>query len=222
MTSSERVRNRLKTQKIPFHANANIAAALEPGDIDGIEAEVQLHVEAMLHSLVIDKDHNTADTAGRVARMLIREVFSGRFQAQPPLTDFPNVTDLDQIYVVGPITIRSCCAHHLVPIMGKAWCGVVPGERVIGLSKFHRLAQWIMARPQIQEEATQLLADAIEDAVKPRALGVVVRASHLCCSWRGVRDDASMMTTSVMRGLFKTDGNSRRELLALLAGQGFS
>lgn len=207
---------------MPFGANANVAAELRPGDLDQVQYEVEGHVAAMLDSLLIEQDHNTEGTAARVAKMLVREVFAGRYQAKPSLTDFPNVSELDQIYVVGPIQVRSCCAHHLVPIMGQAWVGIVPSERVIGLSKFHRLTEWIMGRPQIQEEATQQLADVIEDAVKPRALGLVVRASHLCCAWRGVRDQDSLMTTSVMRGLFKTDGVSRGEFLTLIRGLGYA
>ena len=221
MPSTSALSKRLKAESIPHHANANIAATLVPGDLEAMQDEVAGHVASILRSLGIEQDHNTADTPKRVAKMLVCEVFAGRYQPAPCVTDFPNVTNLDQIYVVGPITVRSCCAHHLVPIIGQAWVGVVPSARVIGLSKFHRLTEWIMARPQIQEEATQHLADAIEKAVQPRALGLVVRAKHLCCTWRGVRDDGTLMTTSVMRGLFKTDGNARRELLALMAGQGF-
>lgn len=222
MLTSSPLSIRLQAGNVPHHANANISDALMPGDLEAMQAEVAGHVLSILNALGIEQDHNTADTPSRVAKMMVGEVFAGRYQPAPCVTDFPNVTDLDQIYVVGPITVRSCCAHHLVPIIGQAWVGVVPSGRVIGLSKFHRLTEWIMARPQIQEEATQHLADAIEQAVQPRALGLVVRAKHLCCTWRGVRDDGTLMTTSVMRGLFKTDGNARRELLALLAGQGFS
>ena len=221
MVVSEQVRARLRHDGVTAGANANVSQALQPGDLDAIQAEVQEHAEAMLRALVIEHDHNTAETARRYAKMLVREVFAGRYQPCPAVTDFPNVSNLDQIYVVGPVNIRSCCAHHLVPILGQAWVGVIPSTRVIGLSKFHRLADWIMTRPQIQEEATQQLADVIEHYVKPLGLGLVVRARHLCCGWRGVKDDGSLMTTSVMRGLFKDNGEARRELLALMAGSGF-
>lgn len=216
------MRGRAALACTPVGANANIAHHLEPGDLDSMEAEAAVHIARLLDALAIGHDHNTADTPRRVARMLVREVFAGRYQPAPDLTDFPNVTELDQIYCVGPITIRSCCAHHLVPILGHAWVGVVPSQRVIGLSKFHRLAEWVMARPQIQEEATQQLADEIERAVRPLALGLVVRAQHLCCQWRGVRDAGSLMTTSVMRGLFKNDAKARAEFLSLIAGQGYA
>lgn len=221
-SASERIRSRLRERESRYNANSNVAAALEPGDLEEMQREVEVHAQAMLQALVIDTetDHNTRETAKRFAKMLIHEVFLGRYTEPPALTDFPNVANVDELYTVGPIAVRSACAHHLVPIMGHAWIGVVPGERVIGLSKFHRLTEWVMARPQIQEEAVVMLADALESAIKPRGLAVVVRARHLCCAWRGVRDEASEMTSSVMRGILKEDGNTRREFLSLIAGQG--
>ena len=194
---------------------------LTEAEIAAIESEVEGAVGSLLKALRIAPDHNTHDTPSRVARMLVRESMAGRYTQCPPLTDFPNARDVDQLYTVGPITVRSICAHHLVPIVGDAWIGVIPGERLIGLSKFHRVAAWIMARPQIQEEATEQLADALEKAIEPRGLGVVVRASHLCCSWRGVRDDDSLMTTTVVRGLLKADALARGEFMATIAGMGF-
>ena len=187
-----------------------------------MEAEAERHVAGLLRCLAIDAagDHNSTDTPRRYARMLVREVFAGRYAPRPALTDFPNARKLDELYAVGPITIRSACAHHLVPIIGEAWIGVIPEERVIGLSKFSRLAQWVMSRPQIQEEAIVMLADEIEAAIAPAGLAVVMRAKHLCCAWRGVRDGGQMMTTSVMRGVLRTDSTARREFLSLVAGQG--
>jgi GTP cyclohydrolase I len=150
----------------------------------------------------------------------VREVFQGRYTPRPVLTDFPNSKQLDELYTVGPIAVRSCCAHHLVPILGEAYVGVIPGSRVVGLSKFARLAEWVLSRPQIQEEAAVQLADALEQAIEPKGLGVIIEASHLCTSWRGVRDQGQRMTTSVMRGLFRADAAARAELLACVARQG--
>ena len=205
-------------------ANANISAYLGVDDLACIEAEVEQHVAGILSALLIDveRDHNTKQTAARVARMLVREVCKGRFEPAPRLTDFPNASRLDQLYTVGPIAVRSCCSHHLCPIEGEAWCGVIPSERVIGLSKFSRLAEWVMARPQIQEEATSQLADKIAAAISPLGLGVVVRARHTCMTWRGVREPATTMTTSVMRGLLRDQASARAEFLALIEGQRFS
>lgn len=201
-------------------ANENIGASAE--ERDAIIDDVERAVEGLLDALRIDwrNDHNTRGTPRRVAKMYVNEVFSGRYERPPTITDFPNVRELDQVYVVGPVAVRSACSHHLVPIIGQAWVAVLPSERVIGLSKFSRLARWIMARPQIQEEATVQLADAIEEAIKPQGLAVVVRAQHLCMTWRGVREEQTQMTTSVMRGLIRTDAALRAEVMRLLSMNG--
>jgi GTP cyclohydrolase IA len=205
-------------------ANGSFGGGLSEEEIALMEGQVAVCIADLLDTLLIGSDHNTEGTPDRVARMLVREVFAGRYAPRPELTTFPNVAHLDQIYMVGPIAVRSCCAHHLVPIIGQAWVGMIPDQfsRLIGLSKIHRLTEWIMARPQIQEEATQMLADELEAATSPRALGVVVRAKHFCCAWRGVRDDPSLMTTSVMRGLFKDDPRARAEFMSLIGGMGFT
>lgn len=220
MTPSQTIRARLAVAGVPFRANDSIAAHLEPGEAEALLAEVTEKAGALLDALVIDRtaDHNTADTARRMAKLYLREVFRGRYEPAPTLTDFPNAAGVDQPYVVGPISIRSTCSHHFAPILGRAWVGVVPGERVIGLSKFNRIADWVFSRPQIQEEAVVQLADALEAAVRPRGLGLVVRAEHQCCSWRGVRDETAMVSTE-MRGVFRTDPTARAELMALI-GQG--
>lgn len=224
MTStSDTIRSRLKADGFPFAANDNIAAHLLPGELEALEAEVQARVQDLLDALVVDtvNDHNTRETAGRVARMYLREVFKGRYLAPPKVTDFPNAKHLDEIYTVGPITVRSACSHHLVPITGHCWIGVKPSDRVIGLSKFNRLVEWVMARPQIQEEAAIMLADTIEGLIKPQGLAVVIKAQHQCMTWRGVRDNDTKMVTSVMRGFFREDAKARQELMDILRGQGF-
>ncbi|MFN0184274.1 MAG: GTP cyclohydrolase I [Aquabacterium sp.] len=221
---SERVRWRLINAGCRFHANDNIAAHLRPGDIDEMKTEVQGHLQQVLRALVIDtdSDHNTIDTARRVAKMFIDEVFRGRYVAPPAVTAFPNVSQLNELMIVGPIKVRSACSHHLCPVIGKVWIGVLPNERsnLIGLSKYVRLTEWIMTRPQIQEEAVVMLADVLDDSVKPDGLAIVMEADHFCMHWRGVKDDDAAMTNSVMRGAFLSDGNLRREFLALLARKG--
>jgi len=201
-----------------FAANDTIGHLIEPGEQEELEEEVAGHVRALLDALVIDRqhDHNTQDTARRVAKMLIRESMAGRYTECPAITDFPNARGLDEIYTVGPITVRSMCSHHLVPIVGQAWLGIIPTERVIGLSKFTRLVGWVMARPQIQEEATVQIADLLEEALKPRGLALVVKAEHLCMTWRGVRDAGTAMVTSVMRGAFRDKEAARAEFLSLI------
>ena len=149
---SLRIRERLQKEGIPFLANDNISDHLREGELDQLEIEVAGKVRDLLRSLVIDieNDHNTEETAERVAKMYLHEVFKGRYHEQPKIASFPNVKQLDEIYTVGPISIRSACSHHLVPILGNCWIGIKPGERVIGLSKFSRVADWVFSRPHIQ------------------------------------------------------------------------
>jgi GTP cyclohydrolase I len=220
---SVKIRERLKNAQVRFHANDNISQYLEPGDVDGILAEVKEKMKEVLDSLVIDTegDHNTQDTAGRIAKMFVKEVFSGRYSNMPSLTEFPNVSHLNELMVIGPITVRSACSHHFCPIMGKVWIGVLPNKNsnLIGLSKYARITEWIMGRPQIQEEAVIQLADALESKMKPLGLAVVMDADHLCMQWRGVKDPDSKMLNSVMRGTFLRDPDLRKEFLSLLGSR---
>ena len=214
------IRNRLKESRKRFHANDNIADFIEPGELALLLDEVEVKMKGVLESLVIDTeaDHNTNDTARRVAKMYLHEVFGGRYAKQPKITEFPNVEHLNELMIVGPITVRSACSHHFCPVMGKVWIGVMPNEHtnVIGLSKYARLADWIMSRPQIQEEAVVQLADLIQEKTQPDGLAVVMNATHYCMSWRGVKDPDSRMINSVMRGAFLKDANLRREFLSLI------
>ena len=217
---SERIRARIRGAARRFNANDNIAEFLEPGEIDALLDEVAGKMEGVLESLVIDtaRDHNTHETARRVAKMYLTEVFRGRYVSEPPTTEFPNVGGLNELMIVGPITVRSACSHHFCPIMGRLWVGVLPNEHsnLIGLSKYSRLAEWIMSRPQIQEEAITQLAETLMDKVRPDGLAIVMEADHFCMHWRGVKDNASKMVNSVMRGSFLKDASLRREFLSLI------
>ena len=220
MSISQRIRERLKAKGQRFHANDNISAFIEPGELEQLLKEVEGRMSGVLESLVIDveHDHNTRETARRVAKMYVNEVFRGRFLPQPKVTEFPNAEHLNELMIMGPITVRSACSHHLCPIMGRLWIGVMPNQDsgLIGLSKYSRLADWIMSRPQIQEEAILQLADLLVSMVKPDGLAVVMEADHFCMHWRGVKDNASKMTNSVMRGVFLENGALRREFLSLI------
>lgn len=217
---SVKIRERLKQAQKRFHANDNISEFIEPGELEQLLDEVQEKMQGVLDSMVIDTthDHNTRATARRVAKMYVNEVFRGRYVAQPAITEFPNAEHLNELMIVGPITVRSACSHHFCPVIGKLWIGVMPNEHtnVIGLSKYARLAEWIMGRPQIQEEAVIQLADLIQDKTQPDGLAIVMEASHYCMAWRGVKDMDSKMINSVMRGVFLKDANLRREFLALV------
>ena len=218
---SERIRARLVAEDVSFLANDNIAEHIQPGELKELEVEVADRVRELLQSLVIDidNDHNTQETAERVARMYLNEVFKGRFYEQPDVTSFPNTKDLDEIYTVGPITVRSACSHHLVPILGNCWIGIKPGSRVIGLSKFARVADWVFSRPHIQEEAVMILADEIERLCEPKGLGIIVKAQHYCMKWRGVKEPSTSMVNSVVRGVFRHDPSLKQEFFELVRQQ---
>lgn len=214
------IRRRIQAKKARFHANDNISQFIEPGDLEGLVDEVAVKMQAVLESLVIDteSDHNTRNTSQRVAKMFVNEVFNGRYVEQPSLTKFPNVSHLNELMIIGPITVRSACSHHLCPIMGRVWIGVLPSKEsaLIGLSKYSRLTEWVMCRPQIQEEAVVHLADMLEKKIRPVGVAIVMDADHFCMQWRGVKDRDSKMVNSVMRGAFLKDANLRREFLALM------
>jgi GTP cyclohydrolase I len=217
---SVKIRERILAARKRFHSNDNIAAFIEPGELEQLLDEVEVKMQGVLDSLVIDttSDHNTSDTARRVAKMYVNEVFRGRYVQAPKITEFPNVEHLNELMIVGPITVRSACSHHFCPVIGKVWIGVMPNEHtnVIGLSKYARLAEWVMGRPQIQEEAVVQLADLIMEKTQPDGLAIVMEASHYCMAWRGVKDIDARMLNSVMRGVFLKDSTLRREFLALI------
>ena len=221
LSASDRIRYRLVNAERRYHANDNIAAFVREGEIDELRAEVEAKMQEVLKALVIDtdSDHNTNETAKRVAKMFLTEVFRGRYVPMPEVTEFPNVERLNELMIVGPITVRSACSHHMCPIMGRVWIGILPNEHsnLIGLSKYTRICDWIMSRPQIQEEAVTMLANELQSRVKPDGLAIVMEADHFCMHWRGVKDDQTMMTNSVMRGAFLKDANLRREFLSLLS-----
>lgn len=217
---SVKIRERIQAARKRFHSNDNIADFIEPGELAQLLDEVEHKMQGVLDSLVIDteSDHNTGDTARRVAKMYLNEVFQGRYVKAPRITEFPNAEHLNELMIVGPITVRSACSHHFCPVIGKIWIGVMPNEHtnVIGLSKYARLAEWVMGRPQIQEEAVVQLADLIMEKTQPDGLAIVMEASHYCMAWRGVKDMDSKMINSVMRGVFLKDSALRREFLALI------
>jgi GTP cyclohydrolase I len=220
---ADRIRERILEGGGVFHANHNICAYLEEGELDALQDEVEAKMLEVLRALVIDteNDHNTQETARRVAKMYLREVFGGRYVPEPPVTEFPNVSRLNELMIVGPVTVRSACSHHLCPIIGRVWVGVMPNEHsaLIGLSKYARLVEWVMTRPQIQEEAVNQLAELLQEKMQPDGLAIVMEADHYCMQWRGVKDMDSKMTNSIMRGSFLRDSNLRREFLALLTNK---
>tara|TARA_Y100000015_G_scaffold34557_1_gene34882 strand:+ start:31 stop:711 length:681 start_codon:yes stop_codon:yes gene_type:complete len=215
--TSDIIKERIVTAKARFNANDNIAEFVKPGELELLQNEVQNEMQRVLSSLVIDTehDHNTKETAKRVAKMFLNETFGGRYVPEPRVTSFPNM-GYNNLYTTGPITIRSTCAHHLQNIVGKCWVGIFPEEEVIGLSKFNRLVHHIAERPQIQEEMTTQIADKLVQYAKTPNVAVVVKAEHHCMTHRGVKEHDSDMTTAVMLGKFRDDPNLKQEFYNLM------
>ena len=215
---SDELRKRMKTIKHKHFANDTIYTYLDVGDLQEIENEVTDAFQGVLKALVIntDDDHNSKDTARRVAKMFVHEIFRGRYYPPPEVTAFPNEKKYDQIYMSGPMSINSTCAHHFQPITGKAYVGIFPGDKVIGLSKFNRMVDWVASRPQIQEEMTEQIADMIEQETEAKGVAVIIKAEHFCMTARGVKEHESDMLTSVVRGIFRTVPHVKAEFFSLL------
>jgi GTP cyclohydrolase I len=213
MQTSDKIRERVIVASDSYTSVDNISKYIMEGEIDALVDEVSKNMETVLRSLVIDvdRDHNTQDTARRVAKMFIHEIFAGRYTESPRITSFPNVQKYNELYVTGPITIRSTCAHHLMPIKGKAYIGVFPGSNVIGLSKFNRIVDWIASRPQIQEEMTVLIANEVMNLTNASGVAVLIQAEHFCMTHRGVKEHESDMTTASMLGVFDSDKSLKQE-----------
>lgn len=215
---SETIRNRIIQAGDSFFANHNISKHIQPGELDQLESEIAEQFEGVLQRLVIDTehDHNTQGTARRVAKMFVREIFGGRYQPMPRITSFPNM-GYESLYTTGPISIRSTCAHHFQNIVGSCWVGILPEGEVIGLSKFNRIVHWIAQRPQIQEEMTTEIAEALKEYAKTPNVAVIVKAEHHCITARGVKEHNSDMTTAVMHGAFRTDPSLKNEFYDIFA-----
>ena len=212
MSISEEIKKRIQKADRRFHSNDNISEFINEGELDLLQNEVEEKLKGVLDSLVIDttNDHNTQETSRRVAKMWIKETFSGRYKPAPKITSFPNM-GYKSMYTSGPISIKSTCAHHFQNIVGKAWVGIIPNGEVIGLSKFNRLVHHIAERPQIQEEMTTQIAEALQEYAKTKHIAVVLKAEHHCMTHRGVREHESDMTTAIMLGHFKEDPATRDE-----------
>ena len=216
MKVSETIRYRIKEAGADFRCNNNISDYIEEGEMEVLQDEVESCVQNLLHTLVIDteRDHNTQDTARRVAKMYMKEIFRGRYDPMPKITAFPNL-GYQSMYTSGPISVKSTCAHHFQNIVGNAWIGIIPNDEVIGLSKFNRLVHHIAERPQIQEEMTSQIADALVQFAKTPNIAVVVKAEHMCMTHRGVREHESDMTTAIMRGAFFDDPAAKQEFYSI-------
>lgn len=209
----------------PAVANANVSEAMKALELteDDIISEVAEAFEEVLERLGIDTkaDHNTEGTSKRVAKMFVKEVYSGRYAEVPSMTTFPNIKNVKDMFTLGPIRVQSACSHHLVPIVGEAWIGIIPKDKVLGISKYHRIVEHVMRRPQIQEESAEQVVELIQDLTGAEDVAFVVRAQHMCMTWRGVNAPAdSNMVSTVLRGKFK-NSTVRAEFFNTIKGQGF-
>jgi GTP cyclohydrolase I len=196
-----------------FLCNENIGS-LSKEDLQRIEVNAESAIEQLLDALEIGwrYDHNQKETPQRVAKMLVHETFSGRYYPLPKITDFPNASNVDQLITVGPIDVKSTCAHHLQPIRGDAYIGILPKPRgrIIGLSKFNRIVDHFARRPQIQEELTSQIANYLEQVLNPSGLIVFIKANHFCVCARGV-NQKSLTTTIIAKGTLRTSPSLKSE-----------
>ena len=200
-----------------FDANGNVPLSEDERKL--MIQRLEGKFDEVMEILRISKnDPNSAITNKRIARMLVCELFSGRFIQPPKFTVFPNRKQVDELIISRGIDIMSVCSHHWQPISGECSIGYIPGRYIVGVSKLSRIVNWFARRGQIQEELGEQIADYIENLIQPKALGVVIKARHYCMIARGVRasENSSVMITSVMRGYLANDLNLRNEFLKLL------
>ena len=195
---------------IKRRSNEHVETPLEPFEEAAMIAAAAQKIGELLDILQIDhrNDHNTRDTPMRVAKMYVTELLRGRFSAPPAITDFDNAEGYDQLIITGPIDVRSICAHHLMPIYGHAFIGVVPSSagKIIGLSKYDRIVDHFAARFQIQEELVKQIGNYIMDKTAPQGLAVRISAVHMCKTHRGVlASHASRMVNTAFYGSMKDD-----------------
>jgi GTP cyclohydrolase IA len=203
---------------LPRRANESVDAPLDAGGREAMIAAASQKISELLEILQIDyrNDENTRDTPRRVARMYVTEYLRGRFSAPPVLTDFENAERYDQLIVTGPIEIRSICAHHLMPIYGNAYLGILPAldGKIIGLSKYDRVVDHFAARFQIQEELIKQIGNYIVEKTNPRGLAVRMSAVHMCKTHRGVRaSHAGRMVNAAYYGALLHDENIKAAFL---------
>jgi GTP cyclohydrolase IA len=199
-------------------ANEAVDVPLSSGEEAAMIAAASQKIAELLDVLRIDhrNDHNTRDTPARVAKMYVQELLRGRFSPPPKIADFDNAQRYDQLIVVGPIEVRSLCAHHLMPIYGSAFIGILPEPdgRIIGLSKYDRIVEHFASRLQIQEELVKQIGNFLVDATRPRGLAVRVSAVHLCKTHRGVRASrSSRMVNTALYGAMQSDQSLKSEFL---------
>ena len=206
----------VRVLRVPRLCNEPVDGFLDKAEKAAMMASAAKKLEELFDVLQIDhkNDHNMRDTPRRVAKMFVEEVLHGRYSAPPAITEFENVDRYDQLIVTGPIEVRSMCAHHLMPICGEAYIGILPSPdgKIIGLSKYDRIVDYFSSRLQIQEELVAQIGNYIMEMTKPRGLGVRISAVHMCKTHRGVRaNHRSRMITSAYFGALESEPRHKDE-----------
>ncbi|MBR20306.1 MAG: GTP cyclohydrolase [Euryarchaeota archaeon] len=216
MKKSEEIKQRLKDSNTKFWAGDNISEHLEEGDKQALIEEATVAFENVLDSLVIDRenDPNSMDTGRRMAKMYINEIMSGRYNPMPNPNSFPNyVEDGYEGMLVVRSELKSLCSHHHQPVQGVAYIGIIAGPKLLGLSKYTRIAQWCAMRGTLQEELNVMIANEIQKHTGSKDVGVYVQATHGCCENRGIRAKSSLTQTTVLRGDFKDVSATKKEFM---------
>ena len=214
MSKSEEIKARLVQAKQRYWAGDNISKVLQEGDKEELINEATTAFESVLDALIIDRyqDPNSKGTAHRLAKMYYNEIMAGRYDAAPSATAFPN--DSDDRYegmLVVRSELKSMCSHHHQPVAGIAYIGIIAADKLIGLSKYTRIAQWCARRGTLQEELANDIAREIQSATDAEHLGVYIQATHGCCENRGIMAHSSLTQTTVLRGAFKDDAGTKKE-----------
>jgi len=214
MSVSETIRNRIKAAGARYWAGDNISQYIQPEEKDQLIDELHKRFDAVLDSLVIDRetDPNSMGTGRRLAKMYVNEIMSGRYESAPDATAFPN--DSEERYegmLVVRSELRSVCSHHHQPVSGVAYIGIIAAKKLIGLSKYTRIAQWCARRGTLQEELCNDIAREIMKATGSEDVGVYIQAQHGCCENRGIMAHSSLTQTTVLKGAFKDDVGTKKE-----------
>jgi len=213
MSFSEVIKARLEDANIRYWAGDNISEVLQAGDKEKIIDDAAEQFEKVLDSLLIDRynDPNSMGTARRLAKMYVNEIMSGRYDPAPNATAFPNTgEDRYSGMLVVRSELKSMCSHHHQLVTGVAYIGIIPGNKVIGLSKYTRIAQWCARRGTLQEELCNDIAREIRKATDSEDVAVYIQATHGCCENRGISAHSSLTQTTVLHGEFN-NGDVKKE-----------
>ena len=214
MNKALQIKTKLDEAGIRYWAGDNISEVLEEGDKEELINNATTAFQGVLDALVIDRynDPNSKGTAKRLAKMYFNEIMAGRYDVMPSATAFPNDSDdrYDGMLVVRS-ELRSMCSHHHQPVAGVAYIGIIASDKLIGLSKYTRIAQWCARRGTLQEELANDIAREIGRATDAEHLGVYIQATHGCCENRGIMAHSSLTQTTVLKGAFKNDGDTKKE-----------